>query len=171
MNSQNRTLLLCRCGDSMKTNPQSAKESLKANSVIETDFLCTENLAIAKKELSSGNQVIIACEQQAILFKELCQEINIENKITPDCIYVDIRDRAGWTEDKNAFAKQAALLSEIDLETPETPIKEIFSEGVCLILGKDESALDLALKLSDELAVTVLHDQELENIRVIEDIG
>ena len=164
MNSQNRTLLLCRCGDSMKTNPQSAKESSKANSVIETDFLCTENLAIAKKELSSGNQVIIACEQQAILFEELCHEINIENKITPDCIYVDIRDRAGWTEDKNAFAKQAALLSEIDLETPETPVKEILSEGVCLVLGKDESALDLALKLSDELAVTVLLDQELENI-------
>ena len=38
------------------------------------------------------------------------------------------------------------------------------SEGVCLILGKNDVALDLALKLSNELAVTVLLEQELENI-------
>ena len=65
----------------------------------------------------------------------MCNDIEFEKKITTDLINIDIRDRAGWTEDKNAFAKQAALLSEIDLETPETPIKEIVSEGVCLILG------------------------------------
>ena len=164
MNSPNRTLLLCRCGDSMKVDPKSAKESLNASSVIETDFLCTQNLSVAEKELLSNNQVIIACEQQAALFKEMCNEIEFEKKITTDLINIDIRDRAGWTEDKNAFAKQAALLSEIDLETPETPIKEIVSEGVCLILGKDDVALDLALKLSNELAVTVLLEQELENI-------
>ena len=164
MNSQNRTLLLCRCGDSMEVDPKSAKESLNASSVIETDFLCTQNLSVAEKELLSDNQVIIACEQQAALFKEMCNEIEFEKKITTDLINIDIRDRAGWTEDKNAFAKQAALLSEIDLETPETPIKEIVSEGVCLILGKNDVALDLALKLSNELAVTVLLEQELENI-------
>ena len=164
MNSQNRTLLLCRCGDSMEVDPKSAKESLNASSVIETDFLCTQNLSVAEKELLSDNQVIIACEQQAALFKEMCNEIEFEKKITTDLINIDIRDRAGWTEDKNAFAKQAALLSEIDLKTPETPIKEIVSEGVCLILGKNDVALDLALKLSNELAVTVLLEQELENI-------
>ena len=130
MNSQNRTLLLCRCGDSMEVDPKSAKESLNASSVIETDFLCTQNLSVAEKELLSDNQVIIACEQQEALFKEMCNEIEFEKKITTDLINIDIRDRAGWTEDKNAFAKQAALLSEIDLETPETPIKEIVSEGV-----------------------------------------
>ena len=52
MNSQNRTLILCRCGDSMKVDSKSAKESLKVSSVIETDLLCTENLPIAEKELS-----------------------------------------------------------------------------------------------------------------------
>ena len=33
--------------------------------------------------------------------------IEFEKKITTDLINIDIRDRAGWTEDKNAFAKQA----------------------------------------------------------------
>ena len=103
MKSQNRTLLLCRCGDSMKIDSKSAKEAIDANSVIETDFLCTKNLSVAEKELSSDNQVIIACEQQASLFNELCNEIEFEKKIIPDLINIDIRDRAGWTNDKNAF--------------------------------------------------------------------
>ena len=164
MKSQNRTLLLCRCGDSMKIDSKSAKEAIDASSVIETDFLCTKNLSVAEKELSSDNQVIIACEQQASLFNELCNEIEFEKKIIPDLINIDIRDRAGWTNDENAFAKQAALLSELNLESPSTPVKEIVSEGVCLILGKDEAALDIALKLSDELAVTILFEEELEDI-------
>ena len=121
MKSQNRTLLLCRCGDSMKIDSQSAKEAIDASSVIETDFLCTKNLSVAEKELSSDNQVIIACEQQASLFNEFCNEIEFEKKIIPDLINIDIRDRAGWTNDKNAFAKQAALLSELNLESPSTP--------------------------------------------------
>ena len=33
-----------------------------------------------------------------------------------------------------------------------------------LILGKDDVALDVALKLSDELAVTILFEEELEDI-------
>ena len=97
MKSQNRTLLLCRCGDSMKIDTKSAKEAIDASSVIETDFLCTKNLSVAEKELSSDNQVIIACEQQASLFNELCNEIEFEKKIIPDLINIDIRDRAGWT--------------------------------------------------------------------------
>ena len=88
----------------MEVDPKSAKESLNASSVIETDFLCTQNLSVAEKELLSDNQVVIACEQQQALFKEMCNEIEFEKKITTDLINIDIRDRAGWTEDKNAFA-------------------------------------------------------------------
>ena len=81
MNSPNRTLLLCRCGDSMKVDPKSAKEVLNASSVIETDFLCTQNLSVAEKELLSNNQVIIACEQQEAIFKEICMKLNSKKKL------------------------------------------------------------------------------------------
>ncbi|RPG58384.1 MAG: 4Fe-4S dicluster domain-containing protein [Flavobacteriales bacterium TMED235] len=171
MESQKRTLILCQCGSSMKLDGKMAKESAQADNVIETDYLCTKNVALAEKSLSSGGSTIIACQQQASYFEEISNEFSVENKVASDLITVDIRDRAGWTADLTAYAKQAALLSEIGLNNPLTPIKEITSEGVCLILGVDESALAIAKKLQDELAVTVLISNEMEDLTPNEGIN
>ena len=161
MNSQKRTLILCKCDSSMKLDSQMAKESVDAEQVIETDYLCTKNVQVAEKILSSGKPTIIACQQQAAFFEELCNEIAVEGKSDPKLTTTDIRDRAGWTDDISAYAKQAALLSEVKLTSPLTPFKEITSEGVCLILGNDENTLDVASKLKDELAVTVLMSRDI----------
>ena len=145
----------------MKLDSQMAKESVDAEQVIETDYLCTKNVQVAEKILSSGKPTIIACQQQAAFFEELCNEIAVEGKSDPKLTTTDIRDRAGWTDDISAYAKQAALLSEVKLTGPLTPFKEITSEGVCLILGNDENTLDVASKLKDELAVTVLMSRDI----------
>ena len=145
----------------MKLDGQMAKESVDAEQVIETDYLCTKNVQVAEKILSSGKPTIIACQQQAAFFEELCNEIAVEGKSDPKLTTTDIRDRAGWTDDISAYAKQAALLSEVKLTGPLTPFKEITSEGVCLILGNDENTLDVASKLKDELAVTVLMSRDI----------
>ena len=145
----------------MKLDGQMAKESVDAEQVIETDYLCTKNVQVAEKILSSGKPTIIACQQQAAFFEELCNEIAVEGKSDPKLTTTDIRDRAGWTDDISAYAKQAALLSEVKLTSPLTPFKEITSEGVCLILGNDENTLDVASKLKDELAVTVLMSKDI----------
>ena len=161
MNSQKRTLILCKCDSSMKLDSQMAKESVDADQVIETDYLCTKNVQVAEKVLSSGKETLIACQQQASFFEELSNEIALEKNTTPKLTTIDIRDRAGWTDDVTAYAKQAALLSEVKLTSPLTPFKEITSEGVCLILGSDENTLDVASKLKDELAVTVLMSKDI----------
>jgi hypothetical protein len=113
-------------------------------------------LSVAEKELSSVNQVIIACEQPASLFNELCNEIEFEKKIIPVLVYFDLCDRAGWTNDRFAFAVPAALLSVLDFVSPSPPVLGIVSVGVCLLLGVGGAALDVALLLSDGLAVTIL---------------
>ena len=161
MASQKRTLILCKCDSSMKLDSQMAKESVDADQVIETDYLCTKNVHVAEKVLSSGKETLIACQQQASFFEELSNEIALEKNTTPKLTTIDIRDRAGWTDDVTAYAKQAALLSEVKLTSPLTPFKEITSEGVCLILGSDENTLDVASKLKDELAVTVLMSRDI----------
>ena len=160
MRNQKRTLILCRCDSSMKFEASMSKEAVAADNVLSTDHLCTKNIELAEKALHSNDHVIIACQQQEVLFENLQDEIKNEKSFTPVLTTVDIRDRAGWTTDKSAYAKQAALLSEVNLESPLTQVKEISSEGVCLILGKDETALYVAAKLQDELAVTVLIDSE-----------
>ena len=155
----------------MKLDGQMAKESVDAEQVIETDYLCTKNVQVAEKILSSGKPTIIACQQQAAFFEELCNEIAVEGKSDPKLTTTDIRDRAGWTDDISAYAKQAALLSEVKLTSPLTPFKEITSEGVCLILGNDENTLDVASKLKDELAVTVLMSTDIGELSPIGEVN
>jgi len=164
MTSQKRTLILCKCDSSMKLDSQMAKESVDADQVIETDYLCTKNVQVAEKVLSSEQETIIACQQQAKFFEELCSDTALEKNVNPKLTTIDIRDRGGWTDDVTAYAKQAALLSEVKLKNPLTPVREITSEGVCLILGNDESALEVATKLKDELAVTVLMDGDMDDL-------
>ncbi len=71
MESQKRTLILCQCGSSMKLDGKMAKESVQADNVIETDYLCTKNVTLAEKSLSSEGSTIIACQQQASYFEEI----------------------------------------------------------------------------------------------------
>jgi ferredoxin len=66
----------------------------------------------------------------------------------------DIRDRAGWTADRTAAPKQAALLAEAVLPRPATPSKDVVSEGTCLVLGASDIVLPAAQALSAQLAVT-----------------
>ncbi len=55
-------------------------------------------------------------------------------------------------------------LSEVKLNNPLTPVREITSEGGCLILGNDENALEVATKLKDELAVTILMGEDMDDL-------
>ena len=99
----------------MKLDSQMAKESVDADQVIETDYLCTKNVQVAEKVLSSEQETIIACQQQAKFFEELCNDTALEKNVNPKLTTIDIRDRGGWTDDVTAYAKQAALLSEVKL--------------------------------------------------------
>ena len=160
--SKNKTLLLCTCGSTMELKPKDLARAVEASDVKTTNLLCTENTDIAVNALKGDEEVIIACEQQSHFFNMLSEEVGVKNSEETKLITVDIRDRAGWTSEKSATAKQAALLSELTLEKPMTLVKDIISKGVCLILGHDEAALDLAEKLCETLAVTVILSKPLD---------
>ncbi len=148
----------------MELKPKDLARAVEASDVKTTNLLCTENTDIAVNALKGDEEVIIACEQQSHFFNMLSEEVGVKNSEETKLITVDIRDRAGWTSEKSATAKQAALLSELTLEKPMTLVKDIISKGVCLILGHDEAALDLAEKLCETLAVTVILSKPLENL-------
>ncbi len=145
-------LLLCSCEDTQQIDADSASEALGGIEVFTATRLCTGDIDTAGKALEKDGTTLIACGQMAALFEELADELNAGPKLAT----VDIRDRAGWTDDKTAFAKQAALLAEAVLPRPETPTKDVVSEGTCLVLGKSEVVLPVAAKLADTLAVTCL---------------
>lgn len=146
-------LLLCTCARSQQVDPATAASAVGALDVQVCDRLCTDDLGVARAALGREGRTVVACGQMARLFADLAEEI----ASPADLLTVDIRDRAGWTSAPDAFAKQAALLAEAALPVPATPVKDVVSEGTCLILGGD-AALDAAHRLSDILAVTCLLD-------------
>ncbi|MFB1026341.1 MAG: (4Fe-4S)-binding protein, partial [Octadecabacter sp.] len=106
---------------------------------------------IASKAIANGD-VVIACQQEADRFAAIAEDLG-----APEPQFVDIRDRAGWSDDvQERSPKMAALIADALLLTPATKSVDIISEGRCLILGAEEIVLAAAERLADALAVTVL---------------
>ena len=126
-------------------------------------FLCTDQLQIAREAFSEGSEVMIACGQEADFFAEIADEMGAADRLRT----VDIRDRAGWTDDDNALPKQAALLAELQIPRPQTPSRDITSQGICLILGSNDSAMEAAKRLSEALTITCLLTSAPEFVRPV----
>lgn len=145
-------LLMCSCEGTMTIDPESASAALGGIDAKRSDRLCTADLDVAAKALAQDGTTLIACGQMAALFRDLAEEIGASG----DLLAVDIRDRAGWTADDTATPKQAALLAEAALPQPVTPVKDVVSEGTCLVIGASNVVLTAAEALSARLAVTCI---------------
>ena len=76
---------------------------------------------------------------------------------TAPITYANIRETAGWSRDAaDAGPKMAALLAAAAEPMPPVPIVSLESEGVILIYGRDERAVEAGNLLKDHLDVTVL---------------
>ena len=70
---------------------------------------------------------------------------------------MDIRDRAGWSAEADATGpKMVALLAASRIGAPPVGSLAIRSEGVCLVYGRGEAALQASRSLSGQLAVTLM---------------
>jgi len=145
------TLILCDCCGSQAVDGKALAEgSGLACSRVHTS-LCTTELGDAAAFLQKG-EAVIACLQERQVFEELADELAVE---MPD--FVDLRDRAGWSDEGGkSAAKMAALVADSQLPTPSVKMLDIQSDGQCLILGPADVALDAASQLSEVLNITVL---------------
>ncbi|HIP22460.1 MAG TPA: (4Fe-4S)-binding protein, partial [Rhodobacteraceae bacterium] len=113
--------------------------------------LCTDELGDAATLIAAGGATI-ACLQERQIFEELADELSADIPA-----FVDLRDRAGWSDEGEKSApKMAAILAENALPTPVTKTFDIESAGQCLIIGPEAVALAAAAQLSEVLTVTVL---------------
>lgn len=139
-------LKLCTCDDSMTLEADQLGGLLGMEVLPVARALCREDAPLGEAA------DVIACGQMAGLFTALAQETGAK---APLC--VDIRDRAGWgTGDAAQTAKMAALLAEARLPAASVPVMDVVSHGACLVIGAAQVALEVAQKLSQNLAVTVL---------------
>ncbi|WP_170764360.1 4Fe-4S binding protein [Ruegeria lacuscaerulensis] len=150
-------LLLCNCAGTQELDAEIIASACgTACSRVHT-ALCTGELEAAASLMQEGDTVI-ACGQERNVFQALADELSID---TPG--FVDLRDRAGWSEQSNdAAPKMAALVAEALLPRPITPSVDVFSEGTCFIIGPGNVTFDVADRLANTLAVTVLVTDDTE---------
>ncbi len=150
-------LLLCDC---LKSQAIDARQIENATGIscskIHTE-LCRAEAPAAQEAIRTGN-TIIACGQEWQFFEDIAAELEADVPL-----FVDIRDRAGWTDSEApASPKMAALIADALLPQPGTKIVDVESGGTCLILGDPEAALSAAGHLCDHLSVTVLLPPQAE---------
>ena len=145
-----KTVLICDCLGSQKVDGAALSGATGLTCSRLYTSLCDRQIDAAAAAMTDGD-MMIACQQEAPRFAELAAEIGAEVPA-----FVDIRDRAGWSFDSAATPKQAALLAEAALSTPQVRTLDVTSEGTCLILGSNQTAVDAARALADILGVTLL---------------
>jgi ferredoxin len=147
--------LICNCNRTMPLDGRALARALKLGATpnVSTE-LCRKHVAAFEAAVKNGNDLVVACTQEAPLFAELHGELKGAGGIQ----FVNIRETAGWSsESKDATPKIAALLALADLPDPEpVPVVSYQSGGRLLIVGPGAAALQWAEKLADQLAVSVL---------------
>ena len=148
-----RNVLICSCEDTMPLDGDAVARVCRGADVIEGRQLCRAEIERFRKLAAGGAPLTVACTQEAPLFEEVAEEIKDSGAIT----FVNIRETAGWSKDaKAAGPKMAALIAAGGEPMPETAFVPLSSDGVTLIYGKDEQAIEAANLLKEHLDVTVL---------------
>lgn len=122
--------------------------------------LCRREAPEFQRAAKSGDDLLVACTQEARLFLELNSQTEGAPSVAERPIrFVNIRETGGWSKDaKSAMPKIAALIAAASLPAPEpVPVVSYKSAGRVLLVGADaERATRVAKMLSDKLQVSLL---------------
>ena len=144
-------ILICSCEDTMPLDGAAVKRGCRGANVLTARQLCRAELEKFRAAAAGEAPLIVGCTQEAPLFSELAQAGSA------DISYVNIRETAGWSKDADAAGpKMAALLAAAAEPAPDISFVSFNSEGVILIYGRDEQAIEAGNLLKDHLDVTVL---------------
>ena len=148
-----RRLLVCDCEKSMALDGDALKRCIGGDGELSVySNLCRAQLESFATALESDEPLMVACTQEAPLFRELADE-----KGGADIVFANIRERAGWSDaNKAALPKMAALLAEAAYAPASTGTTPIVSEGVCLVYGAGPAAMDVAEQLAGRLNVSLM---------------
>lgn len=159
MSEQKRTTLICNCEKTMTLDAKVLESAFmpageSTESVEIHNYLCRSGIGAFEKALAENQdtQLCIACTQESALFSEIAGEMN-----SPEPIYFNIREKAGWSSDaKKASPKVAALIAQANMEQKPARVKTKISDGLCLVIGAGQAAFAAAEMLNKRLSVTLL---------------
>lgn len=160
--SKQATLLVCNCQRTMEIDGEKLARALGRTTLPVHTELCRAGLSNYEAAIAAGGSVLVACTQEAPLFREVAAE-KAQSDIT--LRFTNIRENAGWSDAKGAaLPKMAALLAGAAHAARPADSMTLNSDGICLVYGPAEAALEAARKLKGRLDVTVLLTDVLEAI-------
>ena len=154
MSLEGKTLKVCSCNRTVALDAKALATALKLKEPLQVhDQLCRRDASAFQAALGDSD-VIVACTQEAALFSEIATGAGSQAKLQ----FVNVREYAGWTGERNkALPKIAALVAMAALpEAEPAPAVEFKSAGQVLIIGPAAAALGWAERLADQHDVSAL---------------
>ncbi|MBO0712957.1 MAG: 4Fe-4S dicluster domain-containing protein, partial [Acetobacteraceae bacterium] len=145
-----KNIFLCSCDDTMPLDAEAVRRGCRSAEVKTAKQLCRAELARFRAAAARSDPLIVGCTQEAPLFGETAGAKN-------DLTFVNVRETAGWSEHAAAAGpKMAALIAAAAEPPPDFDFVSVTSEGVILVYGRDERAIEAGVLLKEHLDVTVL---------------
>jgi ferredoxin len=152
MADQPRQIVVCSCEDTIPLDTGALRSACKGADVTSGRQFCRAELDRFRGLTATGGDVTVACTQEAPVFSDVVAD-NGNVRLS----FVNIRETAGWSRDASkAGPKIAALLAAAAEPAPDFPLVGMTSDGIILVYGRDEKAIEAAELLKDHLDITVL---------------
>jgi ferredoxin len=146
-------IFLCTCEDTMPLEAETVRRACRGAQVATAHRLCRAELERFQAMAKDPASLTVGCTQEAAVFSAAAAEVGR----TAPVHFVNVRETAGWSDDAAAAApKMAALLAAAAVPSPEMASVALKSDGVILIYGCDERAVEAGHLLKEHLDVTVL---------------
>lgn len=147
------TVFVCSCEDTMAPDTEAVRRGCGAGSVETARQLCRTELDRFRRAAERGGPILVGCTQEAPLFDEIAEDVGFAGSLA----FANIRETAGWSlEGRHSGPKMAALIAAAAVDVPPGPGVTLSSQGVVLIYGRDEVAIEAGRRLADALDVTVI---------------
>lgn len=150
-------IMVCNCQKTMEIDGQKLGAALGQDGPLSVHTeLCRGGLDAFRKAAVSGEDVHVACTQEAPLFLEVADGLEAKGAFS----FNNIRENAGWSEaGSKALPKMAALLAEAAHKPQMAPSLSLESNGLCLVIGAGPQVLDAAAQLAGRISpIAVLTD-------------
>jgi ferredoxin len=146
-----KTILICSCEGTMRLDTAAVRRGCRNSEISDFRQLCRAQLDHFRNAAKAEGSLVVGCTQEAPLFADEAE--GRSGKMD----FVNLRETAGWSaEGTQAGPKMAALLAAASEPAPAYPVVALRSDGVILIYGRDEAAVEAGQLLADHLDVTVM---------------
>ena len=148
--AEKRTILVCSCEDTMPLDADAISRGCRGAQVKTANQLCRAEIERFRAAASRRRA------DHRRLHAGGAAVLRSRGRARGAMSFVNVRETAGWSDAAKAGPKMAALLAVAAEPLPEIPFVSLESEGVALIYGRDERAIEAGKLLADHLDVTVL---------------